>query len=144
MIFVCGTIIEGRPLSDRVRPGLRLVSHWSRRLPTGKKLLQLLPALLCLLLVSALTPAVCSPAQELPDPLDRLHHDQRAKMEKERRETEWKKLREDTDKLSLAAIELKELIEKSNKDTLSIQILKKTDEIEKILKDIRRRAKDGF
>jgi hypothetical protein len=84
-------------------------------------------------------------AQEEPEnPLDKIHHDTRAKMEKERRETEWKKLRDDTEKLSLSATELKELVEKSNKDTLSIQILKKTEEVEKILKDIKRRAKDGF
>ena len=65
-------------------------------------------------------------------------------MEKDRRETEWKKLKEDTEKLFQAASELKDLIGKSNKDTLSIQVLKKADEVEKALKDVRRRAKDGF
>jgi len=65
-------------------------------------------------------------------------------MQKDRRETEWKKLKEDTEKLFQAASELKDLIEKSNKDTLSIQALKKADEGEKALKDVRRRAKDGF
>lgn len=52
-------------------------------------------------------------------------------MEKDRRETretEWKKLKEDTEKLFQGASELKDLIEKSNKDTLSIQVLKKADE----------------
>ncbi len=82
--------------------------------------------------------------QEPENPLDSVHHDTRAKMEKDRRETEWKKLREDTEKLFQAASELKDLIEKSNKDTLSIQVLKKADEVEKALKDVRRRAKDGF
>ena len=64
-------------------------------------------------------------------------------MEKDRRETERKKLKEDTEKLFQAASELKDLIEKSNKDTLSIQVLKKADEGEKALKDVRRRAQDG-
>jgi hypothetical protein len=77
-------------------------------------------------------------------PADTIHHDTRAKMEKERREDEWKKLKDDTDKLVLAANDLKEMIEKSNKDTFSLSIVKKTEEVEKILKDIKRRAKSGF
>ena len=52
-------------------------------------------------------------------------------MEKERREDEWKKLKDDTDKLVLAANDLKEMIEKSNKDTFSLSIVKKTEEVEK-------------
>jgi hypothetical protein len=65
-------------------------------------------------------------------------------MEKERREDEWKKLKDDTDKLVQAATDLKEMIEKSNKDTFSISIVKKAEDVEKILKDIKRRAKGGF
>jgi predicted methyltransferase len=87
-------------------------------------------------------PAVAQ--QETEDPFDQLHQDTRAKMEKERRDGEWKKLKEDTDKLFQATSALRDLVEKSNKDTLSLQILKKTEELEKILKDIKRRAKDGF
>ena len=57
-------------------------------------------------------------AQQDPEnPQDPVHHDTRARMEKDRRETEWKKLKEDTEKLFQAASELKDLIEKSNKDT---------------------------
>ncbi len=58
--------------------------------------------------------------------------------------TSGRKLKEDTDKLVQAANDLKEMIEKSNKDTFSISIVKKTEEVEKILKDIKRRAKGGF
>ena len=100
--------------------------------------------LLVILFVVLSPPPAALAFQEPADPADTLHHDTRAKMEKERRESEWKKLKEDTDKLYQTSGELKELIEKSNKDTLSIQILKKAEEAEKILKDIKRRAKDGF
>lgn len=96
-----------------------------------------------LLAVSSLAPAAL-PAQERPDPMDEIHHDTRAKMEKERRDGEWKKLKDDTEKLVQASNDLKEMIEKSNKDTFSVSILKKTEEVEKILKDIKRRAKSGF
>ena len=82
--------------------------------------------------------------QEREYPADAIHHDTRAKMEKERRADEWKKLKDDTDKLVLAANDLKEMIEKSNKDTFSLSIVKKTEEVEKILKDIKRRAKGGI
>ena len=84
------------------------------------------------------------PAQERPDPADEIHHDTRARMEKERRDGEWKKLKEDTEKLVQAANDLKDMIEKSNKDTFSVSIVKKTEDVEKILKDIKRRAKGGF
>jgi len=36
------------------------------------------------------------------------------------------------------------MIDKSNQHTLSLQILKKIEEVEKILKDVKRRAKDQF
>ena len=91
----------------------------------------------------SLAPAAL-PVQERPDPADEIHNDTRARMEKERRDGEWKKLKEDTDKLVQTAHDLKEMIEKSNKDTFSVSIVKKAEEVEKILKDIKRRAKDGF
>jgi hypothetical protein len=84
------------------------------------------------------------PGQERPDPADEIHHDTRARMEKERRDSEWQKLKDDTDKLVQSANDLKEMINKSNKDTFSVSIVKKTEEVEKILKDIKRRAKGGF
>ena len=82
--------------------------------------------------------------QERSDPADEFHHDTRARMEKERRDGEWQKLKDDTDKLVQAANDLKEMIDKSNKDTFSVSIVKKTEDVEKILKDIKRRAKNGF
>ncbi len=101
-------------------------------------------AVTSLLLSLALAPTVVRAQQDRPGPADEIHHDTRAKMEKQRREEEWQKLRDDSDKLVQATGELKEMIEKSNKDTFSIQLVKKTEEVEKILKEIKRRAKGGF
>ena len=75
---------------------------------------------------------------------DSLNLDQKAKMEKERREDAFQKLKDDSERLHKSAGELKEMIEKSNHHTFSLQIVKNTEQIEKILKDIKRRAKDGF
>jgi len=100
---------------------------------------------LAIILFAILTPAPAMlRVQERADPADEIHHDTRAKMEKERRDGEWKKLKDDTDKLVQAANDLKEMIDRSNKDTFSVSIVKKTEEVEKILKDIKRRAKDGI
>jgi hypothetical protein len=74
---------------------------------------------------------------------DSFDHDQKAKMDKERRDEAFQKLKDDSEKLYQAAAELKEMIEKSNQHTFSLQILKKAEEIEKILKDVKRRAKEG-
>ncbi len=82
--------------------------------------------------------------QEPRPDLSDANHDTRAKMEKERREQEWQKLKDDTAKLVEAVDELKAMIEKSNKDTFSIQIVKKAEEVERIVKDVKRRAKEGF
>lgn len=85
-----------------------------------------------------------SRAQEEPTPAeDQFSQDTKAKMEKKRRDEAFQQLKDDAGKLSRAVEELKEMIEKSNKDTFSLQILKKTEEVEKILKDVRRRAKEG-
>ena len=74
---------------------------------------------------------------------DSFDHDQKAKMEKERRDDAYRKLKDDSERLYQAAGDLKEMIDKSNQHTFSLQIIKKTEEIEKILKDVKRRAKEG-
>ena len=75
---------------------------------------------------------------------DSFEHDQKAKMDKERRDEAFQKLKDDSEKLYEVAGELKEMIDKSNQHTLSLQILKKIEEVEKLLKDVKRRAKDQF
>ena len=84
------------------------------------------------------------PQEEGSSPGDSFDHDQKAKMDKERRDEAFQKLKDDSQKLYEAAGELKEMIEKSNQHTFSLQILKKTEEVEKLLKDVKRRAKDRF
>ena len=75
---------------------------------------------------------------------DSFNHDQKAKMEKARRDEAFQKLKDGSQQLNKATAELKDMIEKSNEHTFSIQILKKIDEVERILKDVKRRAKEGI
>jgi hypothetical protein len=48
----------------------------------------------------------------------------------------------DTDRLLALATELKADMDKTNKDTLSIQVIKKADEIEKLAHDIKQKMKN--
>ena len=52
-----------------------------------------------------------------------------------------KRLVADTDKLLALATDLKEQVDKSTKDTLSVDVIKKADEIEKLAKSVKDRMK---
>ena len=76
-------------------------------------------------------PAVDTPAD---GPLDgRLEHDQARLRNADRQ----KQLEADTQKLVALANELKADVDKSNKDTLSLDVVRKADEIEKLAKSVR-------
>lgn len=66
-----------------------------------------------------------------------MEHDQ-AKMRAMDRQ---KQIVSDTDKLLALAIELKADVDKSNKDTLSLAVLKKADEIEKLAHSVKEKTK---
>jgi xanthosine utilization system XapX-like protein len=52
-----------------------------------------------------------------------------------------KQLVKDTDKLFALATELKDEVAKTNKDTLSVDVIKKADEIEKLARSVREKMK---
>jgi hypothetical protein len=73
-----------------------------------------------------------------PDPLE----SHRAEMqEKMRNNDRQKKLVADTDKLLSLATDLKQQVDKSTKDTLSVDVIKKADEIEKLAHSVKERMK---
>ena len=59
-------------------------------------------------------------------------------MNKER----YAKLKSDTDQLLKLANELKEAVDKANQDTLSLEVIRKTEQIEKLAKSVRDRMKN--
>lgn len=63
------------------------------------------------------------------------------KMEKARQVDRQKQLVRDTDKLLDLAKQLKEQVDKSDKDTLSIDVVKKATEIEKLAKSVKDRMR---
>ncbi len=53
-----------------------------------------------------------------------------------------KKLVDDTNKLLALATDLKTQVDKTNKDILSVDVIKKADEIEKLAHSVKERMKD--
>ncbi|HEX6495273.1 MAG TPA: hypothetical protein VF018_07320 [Acidobacteriaceae bacterium] len=72
------------------------------------------------------------------DPMERMRQE---KMEKARNTDRQKQLEKDTDKLLSLAKELKEEVGKSNADTLSVDVVKKAAEIEKLAKSVKERMR---
>ncbi len=70
-----------------------------------------------------------------------LEKEQERKMEKARNEERQNDLKKDTQKLLELATELKQYVDKTNENVLSIEVIKKTEEIEKLAKSIRGKMK---
>lgn len=68
----------------------------------------------------------------------KLEREQQKKRNQERQAD----LKRDTDKLLLLATQLKQAVDKSNEHTLSIEVIKKAGEIEKLAKSVRQKMRD--
>ncbi|HTC75358.1 MAG TPA: hypothetical protein VK684_07260 [Edaphobacter sp.] len=77
-----------------------------------------------------------NPAQ--PDPVDPHRTEQQEKLRNDDRQ---KRLVADTDKLLVLATDLKAQVDKSTKDTLSVDVIKKAEEIEKLAHSVKERMK---
>ncbi len=76
--------------------------------------------------------------QQTPDE-EKIERD----MARERTKQRQQKLKDDTDKLLKLATELKNYVDKTNDQILSVDVLKKTDEIEKLARSVRDKMKAG-
>ena len=73
-----------------------------------------------------------------PDPMDSHRAEQQEKLRNTDRQ---KRLVADTDKLLVLATDLKAQVDKSTKDTLSVDVIKKAEEIEKLARSVKERMK---
>lgn len=73
------------------------------------------------------------PLTDSDDIRDRLTHDLEKKAAKERAAA----LKNDTDKLLRLSVELKSYVDKSDENVLSVDVMKKADEIEKLAKSVK-------
>ena len=77
-----------------------------------------------------------------PGDLDPLADPHRLEQQEEARSTErQKRLVADTDKLLALATDLKQQVDKTNKNILSVDVIKKADEIEKLAHSVKERMK---
>jgi hypothetical protein len=72
------------------------------------------------------------------DPMGPHREEQQAKLRNDDRQ---KRLVADTDKLLALATDLKQQVDKSTKDTLSVDVIKKAEEIEKLAHSVKERMK---
>lgn len=75
--------------------------------------------------------------QRQPDEERKLEREQQKKRNQERQA----QLQRDTDKLLLLATQLKQEVNKSNENTLSLDVIKKAGEIEKLAKSVREKMR---
>ena len=64
------------------------------------------------------------------------------RMEKRRNDLRQEQLVKDTNKLLALATELKSQVDKTNKDVLSVDVVKKAEEIEKLAKNVKEKMRD--
>lgn len=72
-----------------------------------------------------------------PEAEHKMEHDRQKKFNQERQAD----LKRDTDKLLLLASQLKHAVDKSNENTLSLDVIKKAGEIEKLAKSVREKMR---
>jgi hypothetical protein len=75
-----------------------------------------------------------NPADSIPE----RARDEQANLRNNERQ---RKLADDTAKLLALATELKEQVDKTNKNILSVDVIKKADEIEKLAKSVKERMR---
>src|SRR5579862_3834362 len=86
-------------------------------------------------------PGLPKPGAVDPDESNPMEANRAAQQEKMRNSDRQKRLVADTDKLLALATDLKAQVDKSTKDTLSVDVIKKADEIEKLAHSVKERMK---
>jgi nitric oxide reductase activation protein len=79
--------------------------------------------------------------QRIGQESDPIPRDIAARMEKERRKERYENLKRDSEKLLELATELKQYVDKSGDNVLSLEVIRKCEEIEKLSKSVRTKMK---
>ena len=87
--------------------------------------------------ISAQHPDMNTPIADEDEARARITHDMEKKAAKDRVAA----LKNDTDKLLKLSIELKSYVDKSNENVLSVDVVKKAEEIEKLAKSVKDKMK---
>jgi hypothetical protein len=104
---------------------------------------------LLLLAVLGCAPLVRSQAPSSTDPQFRTRRSaEEVKRDNERMKAmntdRAKRIKRDTDKLLQLATELKEYVDKTNENVMSVDVIRKAEEVEKLAKTIREKMKEDY
>ena len=72
---------------------------------------------------------------------DALSAEQKRELAKKQNEARQRELKKDTDKLFELATELKQYVDKTNENVLSMDVIKKAEQIEKLAKSVKEKMK---
>ena len=72
---------------------------------------------------------------------DALSPEQKRELAKKQNEVRQQEIRKDTDKLFELATELKQYVDKTNENVLSMDVIKKAEQIEKLAKSVKEKMK---
>jgi hypothetical protein len=86
-------------------------------------------------------PAAVPQLETRQDPAQKEMQD---RMMREANKKRQQDIREDTDKLFQLATELKAAVDKTNENLLSIDVVRKADEVEKLAKKVKEKMKDAI
>jgi uncharacterized protein YlxW (UPF0749 family) len=81
-------------------------------------------------------------AQFVPPPPSQAEKDMHQQQLKEANKKRQQDLKNDTDKLFQLATELKAAVDKTNENMLSLEVVRKADEVEKLAKRVREKMKE--
>ena len=102
----------------------------------------------CLAAAIVLAPALLRGAQiqtppsgQQNNPVDVWEEQQRKAMAKKANEERQQEIKKDTEKLLELATELKHQVDKSSENTLSLDVIKKAEQIEKLAKEVKEKMK---
>ncbi len=77
-------------------------------------------------------------------PIDEAARRRQREMEKERNKERQQSLKKDTDRLLQLATELKQYVDKTNENMLSMDVIKKAEEVEKLAHQVREKMKGNY
>lgn len=83
-------------------------------------------------------------APQLETRQDPAQKEMQERMMREANKKRQQDIREDTDKLFQLATELKAAVDKTNENLLSIDVVRKADEVEKLAKKVKEKMKDAI
>jgi len=84
-----------------------------------------------------------SPQVANPPPPSQAERDMEERQQKLANKRRQEDLQKDTDKLFVLASELKDAVGKSNENTLSLEVVRKAEEVEKLAKRVKDKMREG-